>query len=786
MARYAHRKIQSLLNEKREQISDGQFFTSRAMSSTLEDIAAAQTRRYTNKRIKVDVGWRDEPWAAFTNNQVISINAKFDVGKPLTRTQRYEMVLGLFAHELGHILFTNFDAPSMHATELLAGNWYPREPDALSSWSGRNHAAQFHEWANDDSDCAIYTARRAMLQQIVLRLHNILEDGHIEELILRKYPGKLGRCLEITRNLTAEDAPLVSSMLDEIAEGKRLAFTMYEQMLLDYAKFGIVRYGDATAKTPCVKKLYGLLDAVDEAVNEYASDARCAAVNEIILTLWPEMQEYLDHLVEKYLAQNVAPETIAEEDQRQSGPVGTTANPSCSGQLVSASEVSNGSVSTRSVTSNQTKQQVAAQADDDATAELNTAAELSEESEAAADSAKESGISENSDEAAKTEFGSEKSSSEAEESDGCTELAQSDSDADAADADEDRRQPVTPEETGRIGQHLGAAEAADGDGETVYNPDYEPQPYESAADDIDRILTGIAEDLLEWERSDELQAEVDDMDLGSIHNGCKVVINRAGTVTPGMIDSYNRVAPALLSISKQLQRNIRKQIEDHRVGTKLSGLVYGRRIEGRNLSRTDGKVFYKRNLPDDEPLMSVALLLDESGSMSSQDRASYARAAAIILQDFCDGLNIPFMCYGHSTGCDRPTVELYSYCEFEQIDRRDKYRLMDISARECNRDGAALRYVEKKLMQRPERTKLLILVSDGQPADNGYSGEMAMADLRRIKTDLRREGVIFVAAAIGSDRSTIEDIYGDSYLDISDLQKLPVTLTQLVKRHIKL
>ena len=58
---------------------------------------------------------------------------------------------------------------------------------------------------------------------------------------------------------------------------------------------------------------------------------------------------------------------------------------------------------------------------------------------------------------------------------------------------------------------------------------------------------------------------------------------------------------------------------------------------------------------------TVTKVLDESGSMWSRDRCTYARAAAIILYDFCQSLDIPVMVYGHSTGYKDGgnTVELY-------------------------------------------------------------------------------------------------------------------------------
>ena len=129
--------------------------------------------------------------------------------------------------------------------------------------------------------------------------------------------------------------------------------------------------------------------------------------------------------------------------------------------------------------------------------------------------------------------------------------------------------------------------------------------------------------------------------------------------------------------------------------------------------------------------------------------------------------------------------EDHSYAEFNGFDNDDKYRLMDISARGSNRDGAALRYVAEALSKRSEAVKLLILVSDGQPADTGYYGTAAEEDLRGIKQEYQRKGILFVAAAIGNDKQNIERIYGDSFLDITDLNQLPTKLTGVVKRHIR-
>ena len=217
-------------------------------------------------------------------------------------------------------------------------------------------------------------------------------------------------------------------------------------------------------------------------------------------------------------------------------------------------------------------------------------------------------------------------------------------------------------------------------------------------------------------------------------------------------------------------------LKEEAEGGKQKNLLFGKRLDMRALHRKDGGIFTRTRLPDEEQKLSVGLLVDESGSMGWGDRITHARKTAIVLYDFCMSLGIPITIYGHS---------LYSYAEFDSLDASDRYRLMDMSARNGNRDGAALRYVAEHLAKRPESQKLLIIISDGQPADCGYSGTEAEADLRGIKNEYRKRGIVIFAAAIGDDKENIRRIYQDVFLDITKLEDLPKNMTQLVKQYLK-
>lgn len=342
------------------------------------------------------------------------------------------------------------------------------------------------------------------------------------------------------------------------------------------------------------------------------------------------------------------------------------------------------------------------------------------------------------------------------------------------------------EETARIEAHRTETIISNGDGSIVQDSEYEGAGYEFSATDIERVLeeiaTGKVNESLEEELSEELQSEATSIQYGNAHRNINITVHRMSHVNQNLIDSYTAVAPQLLMLSKRLQRSVSVILRDKRQGGKQTGLYVGKHLDQHAFHRNDGRVFCNKRLPTEPINMSVALLVDESGSMCGCDRITKARATAIVVQDFCEKLGIPIMIVGHTASCAH--VELFSYADFKSVDKKDRYRLMDMSARYCNRDGAALRYVAEKLSKQNSDVKMLFIICDGQPNDDGYTGTAAEADLRGIKLEYSRKGVQIFAAAIGDDRANIERIYGAGYLDITDLNQLPIMLTQLIARNL--
>ena len=776
MARVDHKKIRQLIAQKQKTVTDRQFFSSRAFAAYFADMALAQTRRYGyHRRVKVRTVWEPKNGnTAMTNNELIWLNAGHpSITQHKSRAERYAQLCGLFAHELGHVLYTDFITSQTHLTRLDSGFWYPEPPPLRTS---REQHAEEELWDYSGNS----RKHQSMVRFIMHDIMNILEDGYIEQRMIAEYPGVLGQNLQARRASTFADMPTLSQVIENEPEQGHVWLTI-QQALLSYMKWGERKYGDTPLTDERVQVVFGLLPELDKALLSRDLRDRCRAANLIMVRCWHYIKDFLDHC--KEMAEQATPggdDSVAVGILQQlvSALAGASAAAEGSSAPATGAPGNAAPPTSGSTAANRAKTaMLAAQA----------AEESEEETENTAGSAVGAEEQEGDD---GTESPTPLGTSEDDEENGSNGSGGLGDELSAGSSDNQQPsncQTVSDTEQGRLPQRQTDTLSVPEGGTTEHDDTYRGTGYANAASDIARILEAVAEDAvhtsLEKERKRELNELAQSISYGNIHNGVNMTVHRICEVEPELRDEYDEVADDLLHISRQLQKSVTQKLEDSRRGGKQTSLLMGRRLDAHAIARLDGRVFCKNALPNEAPALSVGLLLDESGSMCSCDRATYARATAIILYDFCRALDIPIMVYGHSTSSGR--VDLYSYAEFDAIDRDDRYRLMDISSRGSNRDGAALRYVAEQLAKRTEDVKILMLVSDGQPADSGYYGTAAEEDLRGVKQEYQRKGILFVAAAIGADKDNIERIYGDSFLDITDLNKLPVKLAGIIKRYIR-
>src|SRR5699024_4249084 len=117
----------------------------------------------------------------------------------------------------------------------------------------------------------------------------------------------------------------------------------------------------------------------------------------------------------------------------------------------------------------------------------------------------------------------------------------------------------------------------------------------------------------------------------------------------------------------------------------------------------------------------IGVLVDESGSMMSDNKYRKAREAAIFINEVVGKLSdVELFIYGHTAdvGSESTNVMVYR----EPGTPLDPYALGAIRARSNNRDGDAILATARRIRQRTKRNGILFVISDGQPAASNYGG----------------------------------------------------------------
>lgn len=304
---------------------------------------------------------------------------------------------------------------------------------------------------------------------------------------------------------------------------------------------------------------------------------------------------------------------------------------------------------------------------------------------------------------------------------------------------------------------------------------------------VDQLMKQIAKEEAESLVRDQIQEEtlkeIEAVDQNGTHKGHSVTFRSPEPISQDDIAFYNQAYEPLRSYSKRLQRRFLEIIRDRMAGDVSHRRFSGNVFEAQNAYRPDQRFYGKKTLPEDSPNMVLTVLLDQSGSMHGK-RIYSAMQSAILLQDFASALRIPVSVVGHHTTLKG--ISYNTWCDFESASKKDKYALAQLYTQGANRDGMAIEIAANRLSKRPEEIKLFIIISDGQPSDFDYGGKAAAKDIQQIVARYRRQGVEVIAAAIGEDKERIKEIYGlESFLDISDLEKLPKKLVSLVTKRLR-
>lgn len=598
---------------------------------------------------------------AYTDGNKITINFGNPFGSRLrTNYPVYHIfVVGLLAHELGHIFYTDFDDSIKYMNEIGRGNIYPEKPV-------HKNADAFEESLKDENN-------RKLIQAVAHTIDNILEDIYVNRMQSTNLGGLYARGIALGNKLVADEAPTVEKQ----KENENSDFTIIMNLFLSRIKSGVAYYGKY--ESDYRDKVENLMSVAVGYIFGNNHQNRCRGSNVIMCELWDELSEMLD--------------------QAKNNSDDNNDNESSDAEILERLK--------------KILKQIEGQTQD--TENSNTSK-----------TAKSFGYGGSLD-------------------------------------------------TEKMPQTKGEAVSVNGG-------EFSDEELE-AIRAIRKIQKNIASDRVEEKIEREIDEELNEIvpkNLPDIHENVSYYVNRPD-IQPSDKNCYDVIATRYKDVVQSLVKVVKRIIKAENLTCERRGRYYGKSLDTSKLYRPDLKIFKDRKQPKKEISLALSVLIDESGSMSGQ-RCRSARNASIVLAEMCEQLNVPYEVFGHTALSGR--VYLNNYKNFDSLKKDDKYRLAQVDASFSNRDGAAILYVSERLKQREEQNKLFIIISDGKPADIGYYGDEAKSDLKYIHSQLISSGVDLIAAAIGSDKEVIHQIYGQSFLDVTNLETMPEIFARILKKKI--
>ncbi len=186
--------------------------------------------------------------------------------------------------------------------------------------------------------------------------------------------------------------------------------------------------------------------------------------------------------------------------------------------------------------------------------------------------------------------------------------------------------------------------------------------------------------------------------------------------------------------------------------------------------------------------LSVLLLIDLSASTNDPVRGSdssvlqLAREATVLLADALNKIGDPFALHGFDSN-GRHDIEYFRFKDFDApYDDKAKARLAGMRGELSTRMGAAIRHAGSILKRQPSQKKLLLVVTDGEPADNDVRDPQYLRfDAKKSVEELARNGITTYCLSLdpGADQYVSRIFGAKNYMVVDHVQRLPEKLPLL-------
>lgn len=585
---------------------------------------------------------------------------------------------------------------------------------------------------SEELDAMLKDGKGAMLIPVYKSLENCIEDGFIERLVIKDVPG-YGECLTKVRKMHMEDSSILSydASIKKAAEtGKELdRISMMLNMVLFYAKYSMdLTDGIEDDLTDSFKDIQGI---IDKAMKSYHAPDRMKQVN----IVFDKIVKFIDAEIGKESEEKPDPEM---SDSKES------------------EEESKADISSADGSATDDEKEKEPESDESSTCGSADDSADPEDTKEDSDDAKIRELSKKMEETLK---GLEKDLKSMEDmsdhtcASSKTVTAKDDGDLDSSEAAEDGEMDIS---------HLEEKAAEEMISKEIHNRieremvRTQKDMYKTRKDKYPGIMTYLQPDRYAKEEYEVYHQELD-------------------------------------RIARRVKKNLDKVIKQRRRGDVKKGLYVGKQFDAPHAYRKDKRIFSQKILPENIPDMEVCVLVDCSGSMSSDDRMEQARNCAYITWQFCSEMQIPCSVYGHTTNWHPEThVKINCVAHPMNIDSDDGKRIFMLRADADNRDGWAVNFCGEVLTKSMATNKLLLIISDGLPAADGYYGPAAQRDIQDVVKKYKQKGIKIVTAGIDDCAPDIKRVYQDGaqskyaakFLDYSDMSKLPQAFATLIKKEL--
>ncbi len=208
---------------------------------------------------------------------------------------------------------------------------------------------------------------------------------------------------------------------------------------------------------------------------------------------------------------------------------------------------------------------------------------------------------------------------------------------------------------------------------------------------------------------------------------------------------------------------------------------------------------FKQFTKIDTTNVAVTLLIDCSGSMGG-DKIEVARQTALALGEALKGIGINFEALGFNTSSSSALAskirtltekevqrfnrfgETLRLMVFKKFESSDLTGVVKAEAGGANADGESIIWAAKRLALRKEKRKILIVLSDGQPAYGGANHEILAGDLKRVIGLLPKSGIEPIGIGILTDDPKL---FYPQWVEVSDVSKLSSTVMGKLSRMLQ-